>query len=205
MWLLLKKIPATWIIIIILGFGLWAMWGMWQSEREERIRVSSNQSVLLDRVNGIMQTFKVRDSLSAARVDALNLTIKEFKDNFTEQSRLIRDMGIKINRLQSLSTVATQTDYNIITTVRDSVVLREVPITVQWIDYSDKWLNFSGIIEKQQFFGSFLTRDTLVQVIHRVPRQFLFFKYGTKGIRQEVVSKNPYSTITYNQFLRFEK
>lgn len=205
MWMLLKKIPATWIIIIILGFGLWGMWGMWQSEREERIRVSNNQSVLFDQVNGIMQTYMVRDSLNAARVEALNLTVKEFKGHFVELNGLVKDMRVKLNRLQSVSTVATQTDYNIITTVRDSIVLREVPIAVQRVDYADRWLTFSGMIENKQLFGSFQTRDTLIQVIHRVPRQFLFIRYGTKGIRQEVVSKNPYSTITYNQFLRFEK
>jgi hypothetical protein len=201
---LIRRIPATWTIIALLGLSLYVVHGMYQQERAERIRLSDNQEVLFDRVNGVMQTYKVRDSLNAARVDALNVTVSEFRDHFREQTKLINDMGVKINRLQSVSTMATETEHNIITTVRDSLVLRDAPETIQRINYADPWLSFSGVIDNKQLTASFQSRDTLIQVIHRVPHKFLFFRYGTKGVRQEVVSKNPYSRITYNELLMFQ-
>jgi len=201
---LIRRIPATWTIIALLGLSLYVVRGMYVQERAERIRVSANQEVLFDRMNKAIQTYKVRDSLNAARVDALNITVSEFKDHFREQTKMIRDMGVKLNRLQSVSTMATETEHNIITTVRDSLVLRDGPESIQRINYADPWLSFSGVIDNKQLTASFQSRDTLIQVIHRVPRKFLFFRYGTKGVRQEVVSKNPYSRITYNELLMFQ-
>jgi hypothetical protein len=37
-----------------------------------------------------------------------------------------------------------------------------------------------------------------------VPKRFLFFKYGCKGIRQEILSKNPHSRIVYSQYIEIE-
>jgi hypothetical protein len=44
-------------------------------------------------------------------------------------------------------------------------------------------------------------RDTLVQLVHRVPRKFLFIPFGTKAIRQEVTTKNPHTEITYTEYI----
>ena len=33
--------------------------------------------------------------------------------------------------------------------------------------------------------------DTLRQVVHRIPRRFLFIRWGTKALRQEIVPSNP--------------
>ncbi|WP_350308236.1 DUF6549 family protein [Gabonibacter massiliensis] len=49
------------------------------------------------------------------------------------------------------------------------------------------------------------SRDTLVQIVYRVPRKFLFIRWGTKAIRQEVISKNPYSKITYSRYIELRK
>ena len=47
--------------------------------------------------------------------------------------------------------------------------------------------------------------DTLRQIIHRVPRRFLFLRFGTKAVRQEIVSSNPHSRIVYTEYVRFER
>jgi len=52
---------------------------------------------------------------------------------------------------------------------------------------------------------SLVSRDTLYQVVHRVPRRFLFIRWGTKGIRQEMVNCNPHAEITYSQYIELVK
>ena len=44
-------------------------------------------------------------------------------------------------------------------------------------------------------------RDTLDQVIYRVPRRFLFIRWGTKEIRQAVSVRDPKSTIVYSEYV----
>ncbi len=46
--------------------------------------------------------------------------------------------------------------------------------------------------------------DTLIQVVHRVTRQFWFIKWGTKAIRQDIVSKNPHSQIVYTEYIELK-
>ena len=47
--------------------------------------------------------------------------------------------------------------------------------------------------------------DTLRQVVHRVPRRFLFIRWGTKALRQEIVSSNPHTRIVYSDYVKFER
>ena len=47
--------------------------------------------------------------------------------------------------------------------------------------------------------------DTLRQVVHRVPRRFLFIRWGTKALRQQIVSSNPHTRIVYTEYVRIER
>ncbi|WP_353739197.1 DUF6549 family protein, partial [Muribaculum intestinale] len=47
--------------------------------------------------------------------------------------------------------------------------------------------------------------DTIKQIIHRVPKKFWFIKWGCKAIRQEVVSTNPHTKITYTEYIELKK
>jgi len=203
--LLFSKLPKRLLFeVVVIGTLLLAVFILFKAYRAEvgeRQRLEQNQSVLL----GELQRYRVSDSLNAARVDALTLTTEEFRKNFKEQAALIKEMGIKLNRVLSYTSLATETTNNITTTVRDSLVLREAPAPLQVIQYSDKWISLDGYIEEREFHGRVVTRDSIDQAVHRVPRKFLFIRYGTKGIRQEIVSKNPNTEITYLRYIEFER
>ena len=49
------------------------------------------------------------------------------------------------------------------------------------------------------------SRDTLVQILHRVPRRFLFIRWGTKAVRQEILSRNPHTKIVYAEYVKIER
>ena len=203
--LLFSKLPKRLLFeVVVIGTLLLAVFILfkgYQREKGERMRFENNQAVLLAQI----QTYKVSDSLNAARVGALELTVREFKDNFKEQAALLKEMGVKLNRLQSVTSLATQTTTNFVTTVRDSVIFRDVPVRVQKIEFSDKWLSMNGFIEERKFYGEITTRDSLIQAISRVPRMFLFIPYGTKGIEQSIVSANKRTEFTYLRYIEFER
>lgn len=203
--LLFSKLPKRLLFeVVVIGTLLLAVFILfkgYQREKGERMRFENNQAVLLAQI----QTYKVSDSLNAARVGALELTVREFKDNFKEQAALLKEMGVKLNRLQSVTSLATQTTTNFVTTVRDSVIFRDVPVRVQKIEFSDKWLSMNGFIEERRFYGEITTRDSLIQAISRVPRMFLFIPYGTKGIEQSIVSANKRTEFTYLRYIEFER
>ena len=47
--------------------------------------------------------------------------------------------------------------------------------------------------------------DTLRQVVHRIPRRFLFIRWGTKALRQEIVPSNPHTRIVYSEYVKIER
>lgn len=191
-------------IAVLIGL-LTLLWSMYRSERAERQRFEGNQSVLLDSV----RHYKVRDSLSAASVQALNLTVSEYKKYRVEDAALIRDMGIKLKRALSAANVETSTDVTVNAPVKDSVIQSGTPgtppDTVQTFKWRDQWVSVAGIIRKDSVSCSVHSEDSLSIVAHRVPRKFLFIRWGTKAVRLEVVSKNPHTSIQSAEYIRFSK
>ena len=47
--------------------------------------------------------------------------------------------------------------------------------------------------------------DTLLQWFHRMPRRFLFIRWGTKALRQEIVSTNPHTRIVHAEYVKIER
>lgn len=175
----------------------------WQLDKTvtEKQRLSNNQEALLSDVDH----YKTESGKNAASVQKLELTKSELEKYNVDLKETISDLNLKINRIQAATTTATQSNYKIKTVVKDSIVYRDVPVKLQRIDFRDPYIDLTGTIDSGTFSGDITTRDTLVQIIHRVPKKFLFIKYGTKAIRQEVVSKNPYSKIVYTEYIELKK
>lgn len=174
------------------------------SLKADRDRLSDNQRILFERAD----YYRTKDSLSAASVERLTLSKNEIERYCGELVNTCNDLNIKVKRLQSASTSATETKYDIQTVLRDSLVVRDSLIidTMKCISYEDAWLTFSACTaDGINFDAKIDSRDTLVTVVHRVPRKFLFFRWGTKAIRQEVISKNPHSNIVYTKYVELKK
>ena len=171
--------------------------------KEDRNRLSSNQRSLLQQVS----FYQTKDSLNAASIERLTLTTNELKSYFPQLAATVNMLDIKVKRLQSVAQTATAASYPIATPVIDSIVIRdtvELPVVLRCIDFNNRYVRVSGCEHSGLFSGSIHTVDTLVQVVHRVPRKLWFIKWGTKAIRQEVVSKNPHSSITYSEYLELK-
>lgn len=188
------------IMLVAMAAALSVLWNIYSGERAERKRFESNQDALLTE----NREYKIRDSLNVVSTEQLVFTNRELEKYKGETARLIEDLNIKLKRVQSITTAGTETVYEIKTEVRDSVIYRDVPVPVQAIEFKNNYLELSGIIEDKKFVGKVVSIDTLVQVIHRIPRKIWFIRYGTKAIRQEIISKNPHSRISYAEYIELK-
>lgn len=188
-------------VIAVLVLAVGALYWQLDKTKAEKNRLSSNQEALLSDV----EFYKTEADNNAASVQKLELSKSELEKHCEDLTKTVKDLNIKISRIQSASTTVTQSDYKIVTVVKDSIVYRDKPVTLQAINFKDPWIDMAGIIDRGVFSGNISTRDTLVQVIHRVPKKFWFIKYGTKAIRQEIVTKNPHSNIVYTEYIELKK
>lgn len=190
------------VIAIIAAFLL--LWRIYRLEHDERQRLEANQHSLMTDV----EYYRTRDSLSAAGVERLTLTNREFRRHAEELALTVEDLQLKLRRLQAASRTAVATTYPVEVQLRDTLIMRDtiaVPDTLSRLYYQNPWVTLDGIITDSVFRGTIESRDTIVQIVHRVPRRLWFIRWGTKAVRQEVTTRNPYSRITYTEYIELKR
>ena len=119
-----------------------------------------------------------------------------------EDAAKIRDMGLKIRRLESAAKSITTTTVEVRVPVVDSVVVLD---TVRLFCWRDSWVTVEGKIAQDSVECKVHSVDTLKQIVYRVPRKFLFFRFGTKAIKQHIVSSNPHTEVVYTEYIKIGK
>lgn len=170
----------------------------------ERSRLKNNNDTLLGNVN----YYRTATDESAASVQALRLRCGEYEELLAADAEKIRAMGIKIRRLESAAKSVVATDVAIKAPLRDTVFIRDTlrqVDTLRLFRWNDSWVTVDGVISADSVECRVQSVDTLHQIVHRIPRRFLFIKFGTKALRQEIVSSNPHSKIVFTEYIKIER
>lgn len=196
--LILAAIMAAMLVVIVL------QWVSVSRIKSERNRYKENTRTLLVDVN----TYKVRDSLNAAKAQDLSLKLSELKKYRQEDAKLIADMEVKLRNLQAVASMGTETRTEFVTKIVRDTIFKAINDTnkAAIIDYEDKWLTFKGRLENGQFRGNIISRDSLLIAENIRYKRFLFWR--TKRIKSRdfrVVSKNPHTKIVDCEHIIVEK
>lgn len=218
------------ITLLVTGGLLWLQTVRLRGERAERRRVQSNNEVLTDSV----EFYRTASGKHAASRQVLELRASELERYNAQLAAQVRELRIKARRLEVAATTATRTEVHItaplepagpqpssawekygagVRRAADSVKdalnrkfsgLPKVP-EAKVFRWSDRHVSVDGIIRADSVSCHVISIDTLQQIVHRVPRRFLFIRWGTKAIRQEVVSSNPHTNIIYTEYIEFKR
>ena len=190
-------------LCLILAIACIWLIGSLHKARSDNERLSNNQQALISD----LEVRKTKSGELVASQQQLRLTYDELKGNYEDVCQEAKNLGLRLSRLQSYHKTGTSTNINIKADVRDSIVYRDRYVDTlkhfTWCDHP--WVSVRGILGKDSVDLSIQSNDTLIQMIHRVPKRFLFFRFGCKAIRQEIQSKNPYSKITYSRYIELSK
>ena len=166
----------------------------------ENRRLVQNQSALAADV----AHYRTRAGQEAVSAQVLRLRCGEFETLRAADAEEIRRLGLKIRRLEAAAKAVTATEAAIRTPLRDSVVIR-LRDSVRLFRWSDAWVPVEGRIGRDSAECRIRSVDTLRQVVHRIPRRFLFIRWGTKALRQEIVSANPHTRIVHAEYVKIER
>lgn len=170
-------------------------------------RVKNERNLYRDNTHVLLSEntlYRTKDSLNAVSVEQLNLTLKEYRKYRANDAELIGTLKADNKRLKNITTAETQTVYHLQGTTKDSIIYvdRTTPDTLECVEIVNKWFELSGCTNRRkEFTGRFVTRDSLLYVEHVKPRRFLFFKWGVKERKQEIVSRNPHTRIESAEFI----
>lgn len=176
--------------------------------REENERLNQIQDVLLH--NGEVEIGRTSDGKATASSSALLLRASDLKRN-PDSLLAVNQQKLKVknSRLMAAASASTATMVDVETPILNSFIttpsapLPSADSTI--VTWSDPWISLHGTIERDTFKAHIEVRDTLQMIVHRVPRRFLFFRWGTKAVRMEVVSQNPHTQLQYPRLIMVRK
>lgn len=202
------------LMLVSAGLALFAFIA-YRNMKADRDRLRENQNILLHK--GTVEIKQTNTGLSQASVPALTLRSSEFRQSGDTLLQVAKSAGIKSSRITEAATAAATTSVEFKTrvfqtivhdTVRDTVprsLTTLLPSRQLQLSWNDPWVSLSGTITDSIFHGSITSADTLDIIVHRVPKRFLFFRFGCKQVRMDVVSRNPHTQLTYARFLQLIK
>ena len=164
-------------------------------------KLKSENKILQTNVSTLIEgaeQYITKDSLQVATIANLELSISEYRRYKAEDEKLIESLKIDNKRLKGVINTQTEAYYQQTTLLRDSVnkLLSpdsvEIPVSIKTASYADKWHSLNVTIQGDSLNYKLKTKESLLVTNHIVPKRFLFFKYGFREVRTEVVSRNPY-------------
>lgn len=184
---------------------------LWQGRtieqlKAERDRYKGNTETLLTDV----ETFRIRDSLSAARVQSLELTVKEFERFRAEDAAIIRELKNRNRDLSQVNETQSQTIIDLLAIPKDTVVIvrDSIQVPAVAVHCGDAWYDFDGVLTAEQFTGTLTNRDSLLLAETVKYKRFLGFLWKTRRVQDrqlDVVSRNPHTEILGLEHIVIEK
>lgn len=186
-------------LLVVLG-AILLLWKSNQRLHADNKRLSSNIKTL----GAELSMVKTKSGQMAAQSDLLVLQTKELKKLFPKEVKQIENLGVKVNKTTQYSTTVVETKTNVLTTLRNSMVLDTVKVRV--FDYQDQWYQIRGVIEKDTQRLVIKSTDTLTQVLYLGERQKPWlWVFSPRKIQQRVSVSNPNATIKYSQTIQIQK
>lgn len=176
----------------------------------DRDRIKHNQNILFH--NGTVEISETDTHNSHASAPALTLNLQEFKESSDTLAKVARKIGIKPSRISETATVATTTSTHITAPVwhsSDTAAIstdrQHCPDSLMCFTWHDSWISLSGCVSDSTFRGLVTSTDTLDIIVHRIPKHFLFFRFGCKQVRMDIISRNPHTKLTYARYFQLVK
>lgn len=173
---------------------------------EDNERLNNNQIALVSDI----ESYKTESGKNAVRIRELELTSKEFKELCEEQKETIDDLNIKVKRLKNITTTGSVTSAGGKTNLKDTVIVTKIDSvfvkdTLQYFKWEDPWNRIEGSIKGKTVDCRYNGIDTVTIAVSRVPKRFLFFRFGTKYVEVNTVNRNPSSHIVYSKAVSLKK
>lgn len=207
-----RRIMKTWVkfavlAVVIIAAAISVIWADRTINRltAERDKYRNNTETLLSDV----ETYRVRDSLNAARVQSLELSVKEFERFRAADAALIKQLKARNRDLAAVNKTQSQTIIELQAAPRDTFIVRDsIPIPAVAVHCGDAWFDFDGLLTATEFTGTLANRDSLVVAESVQYKRFLGFLWKTNKVkdrRVDVVSKNPHTSILGVEHIVIEK
>lgn len=168
-----------------------------QEVKKDRDTYQNNTYGLLNDIEELR-----KDSLEQAyQIQSLSFTVDEYKTYRAEDLNTIKSLKLKLKHVQSVSQQSLEVNVPIETPlVREHADSVLKPITS--VRLVNPHISFNGTIQNDSLIAKIQVPIQLTQIVHKVPKhKFLWWSWGCKGIKQIIVTNNPYVNLKYSEYI----
>ena len=146
-------------------------------------------------LNLVFETFYLISSIPEEKDDVL----EELKNDL----KTIEDLKIKLKNVKAVSKQVYKVEAPVIAPVtHETERIDTLYVPYQKVEMHNEYIAFDGVIRNDTLKATVNVPITITQVLHKVPKhKFLWWTWGCKGVKQAIVSDNPYVTIKYADYI----
>lgn len=168
-------------------------------------KLKANETALLSNA----ESYRINDSLSAVRINQLQLSLSQFEKYRAEDRALIKTLRVDNKGLQDIIASASETNRKLQLKLKDSLridTITQYIDTLKCFSFKDSWTTLLGCFHKDTATFSIQNIDSLIAVTNVERKRFLFFKlpvkwFGYRSKQATILSKNPYTTINHIEYI----
>lgn len=178
----LKQIIAGLVALAVIALLTWRLISLRVEMSELKERHEGNIRALTEKA----ETYRLHDSISVATAAALELKATEASRTIEGLKSKVKELGIRLRDVQSISTIETVT--------HDTIYLSETMTKCRddtCLTYTDGWLNMTLCNNDNGARLSYIIRDSLTSYVHvKYQRKFLWWRWRPQ-YQVTVTSHNP--------------
>lgn len=178
------------LIVIIIGISIH---NIFLSKQKEKYQNESNRlSQTLRAELKEKKDFIFRDSIKASKIEVLQLTNKELIEYRKQDAKVIEDLKIRKKDVETIGNITAKIE------IKEKLVFKD-----SCFSYNDGWNKAKFCLTNDSL--DLQIKDSLGVVISNIPKKFLFFKFGSKGVEVTLIPYNPKAKISYMKFVKIKK
>lgn len=166
-------------------------------------KVTKDRDTYRNNTYGLMSNIEElrKDSMEQAyQIQALSLTVDEYKEYRAEDMQTIKSLKLQLKNITTVSKQSLEVNVPIaVPIIKEKPQIEPTPINVQ---LHNEHISFIGTVSNDSLTAKIQVPIQLTQIVHKVPKhKFLWWSWGCKGIKQIVVSNNPYVNLKYSEYI----
>lgn len=166
-------------------------------------KVTKDRDTYQNNTYGLMSNIEElrKDSMEQAyQIQALSLTVDEYKEYRVEDMQTIKSLKLQLKNITTVSKQSLEVNVPIaVPIIKEKPQIEPAPINVR---LHNEHISFIGTVSNDSLTAKIQVPIQLTQIVHKVPKhKFLWWSWGCKGIKQIVVSNNPYVNLKYSEYI----
>lgn len=194
------RLTVTIIVFLVISNIL--LYRTAKNNRQDKIIYRNDLKTVTDG----LKTVKDKNGELITENGILQLRIKDIKEMYDKKVvQTLKDMSIRLRKLESISFTGIESTHEIRTTLIDSIRIVDAEMQpIKYINYKSEWLDFYQVQYGDLVKTKVVKRDSIIQVVYE-PRKlgFILFRPFKKKppLEQKIKMADPNTIVKYNKYI----